>query len=239
MEAAKLWDPEELLAGPGIVDYVVGANPGPGVFVLGTIEHPRQRHYLNLYKLGEGPIYCFYTPTHLCHFEVPNTIARAVLFGDAAIAPAGAPLVEVITLAKRDLQAGEEIDELGGYTVYGEAETAAETAREGLLPIGVAVGTRLKRAIPKDQALTYADVELPEGRLVDRLRAEQAALFGAAPRPDPTAAPGPAGPAFRTGPASGSLIPAAVRNVRLPIGRTFWPRHPVRGINDTTSSDPA
>jgi len=63
MEAAKLWDPEELLAGPGIVDYVVGAAPGPGVFVLGTIEHPRQRHYLNLYKLGEGPIYCFHTPT--------------------------------------------------------------------------------------------------------------------------------------------------------------------------------
>jgi len=178
MEAAKLWDADELLAGPGIVDYVVGANPGPGVFVLGTIEHPRQRHYLNLYKLGEGPIYCFYTPTHLCHFEVPTTIARAALFGDAAIAPIAGPLVEVVALAKRDLAAGEEIDELGGYTVYGEAETAAATAAGGLLPIGVAVGAKLKRALPKDAVLTYADVELPEGRLVDRLRAEQAAAFG-------------------------------------------------------------
>ena len=129
MEAAKLWDAEELLAGPGIVDYVVGAAPGPGVFVLGTIEHPRQRHYLNLYKLGEGPIYCFYTPYHLCHFEVPTTIARAALFGDAAIAPLGAPCVEVVAVAKRDLKAGEVIDELGGYLVYGEAEAAAETAR--------------------------------------------------------------------------------------------------------------
>jgi predicted homoserine dehydrogenase-like protein len=180
MEAAKLWDAEELLAGPGIVDYVVGASPGPGVFVLGTIENPRQRHYLNLYKLGEGPIYCFYTPTHLCHFEVPTTIARAVLFGDAAIAPLGGPLVEVVALAKRDLREGEEIDELGGYTVYGEAETAEATAREGLLPIGVAVGARLRRAVPKDRVLTYADVELPAGRLVDRLRAEQAARFGPA-----------------------------------------------------------
>ena len=48
MEATKLWDPEELLAGPGIVDYVVGAAPGPGVFVLGTIEHPRQRGPISL-----------------------------------------------------------------------------------------------------------------------------------------------------------------------------------------------
>jgi predicted homoserine dehydrogenase-like protein len=178
MEAAKLWDPDELLEGPGIVDYVVGAAPGPGVFVLGTIEHPRQRHYLNLYKLGEGPIYCFYTPYHLCHFEVPTTIARAALLADAAIAPIAGPLVEVVTLAKRELKAGETIDELGGYTVYGEAETALATARGGLLPIGVAVGATLRRDLPKDAVLTYADVDIPEGRLVDRLRREQDAMFG-------------------------------------------------------------
>ena len=179
-EAAKLWDPEELLKGPGIVDYVVGASPGPGVFVLGTIEHPRQQHYLNLYKLGEGPIYCFYTPYHLCHFEVPTTIARAALFNDATIAPAGGPCVEVVAVAKRDLRAGEVIDELGGYMAYGECEDAAETAKAAHLPIGVAVGATLKRDIAKDAVLTYADVELPAGRLVDTLRAEQASMFGLA-----------------------------------------------------------
>ena len=68
--------------GPGIVDFVVGARPGPGVFVLGTHDDPRQAHYLNLYKLGQGPYYLFYTPYHLCHFEVPLTVARAVLFHD-------------------------------------------------------------------------------------------------------------------------------------------------------------
>ena len=71
-EAAQLFDAEELLEGPGIVDYVVGASPAPGVFVVGTHSHPLQRHYLSLYKLGEGPLYCFYTPYHLCHFEVPD-----------------------------------------------------------------------------------------------------------------------------------------------------------------------
>jgi predicted homoserine dehydrogenase-like protein len=178
MEAALKYDADEILAGPGIVDYVVGCTPGPGVWALGTIEHPRQRHYLNLYKLGEGPLYCFYTPYHLCHFEVPITIARAALLHDAAITPMGAPQVEVITMAKTDLKAGTEIDMLGGYTVYGEAETAAITAAEDLLPLGAAPGCKLKRDVPKDHAITYADVEVPEGRLVDRYRAEQAEMFG-------------------------------------------------------------
>jgi predicted homoserine dehydrogenase-like protein len=84
-EVADFYPIASLLEGPGIVDYVVGAMPGPGVFVLGTHDHPQQRHYLALYKLGDGPLYCFYTPYHLCHFEVPNTVARAVLFGDAAL----------------------------------------------------------------------------------------------------------------------------------------------------------
>jgi predicted homoserine dehydrogenase-like protein len=157
---------------------VVGAEPGPGVFVLGTHDHPQQRHYLNLYKLGEGPLYCFYTPYHLCHFEVPNTVARAVLFGDAAITPLGPPCVDVVAAAKIDREAGSELDKLGGYTVYGLAENADVAARERLLPIGLAPGCRLTRDVAKDEVLTYEDVELPPGRVSDRLREEQNERFG-------------------------------------------------------------
>ena len=171
--------------GPGIVDYVVGASPGPGVFVIGTIDHPAQRHYLALYKLGDGPFYCFHTPYHLCHFEVPNTIARAVLFGDAAIAPAGPPCVEVIATAKIDLRAGEELDGFGHYMTYGQCENADVVQRERLLPMGVAPGCRLRCNIAKDEVLRYADVELPAGRLIDRLRDEQEVAFA---RALPTAA---------------------------------------------------
>jgi predicted homoserine dehydrogenase-like protein len=176
-ETVSLYPTEELLEGPGIVDYVVGAAPGPGVYVLGTHDHPVQKHYLNLYKLGEGPLYCFYTPYHLCHFEVPNTVARAVLFGDAAIQPLGAPFVDVVTAAKTDLRAGETLDGLGGYHTYGLAENSDVTARERLLPIGLAEGCRLVRDLPRDAVLTYDDVELPEGRLSDRLREEQNLYF--------------------------------------------------------------
>ncbi|WP_276497270.1 NAD(P)H-dependent oxidoreductase [Pontibacter litorisediminis] len=175
----NLYPLEDLTEGPGIVDYVVGAEPGPGVFVLGTHDNPIQQHYLNLYKLGEGPLYLFYTPYHLCHFEVPNTVARAVLFNDAALTPMGAPQVEVVTAAKIDLKAGSVLDGIGHYMTYGLCENADTTAAERLLPIGVAEGCVLKRDIPKDQVITYDDVVMPEGRLVDQLRMEQAAYFAA------------------------------------------------------------
>jgi predicted homoserine dehydrogenase-like protein len=166
-----------LTSGPGIVDYCVGAEPGPGVFVLGTHDNPRQKHYLNLYKLGEGPLYLFYTPYHLCHFEVPLTCARAVLFNDAAITPIGAPLVEVVATAKIDLKAGQVLDGIGCYMTYGQCETAEITAEQQLLPMGLAEGCTLLRDIPKDQVLTYADVLLPKGRFCDKLRQEQNEYF--------------------------------------------------------------
>jgi predicted homoserine dehydrogenase-like protein len=172
------YDVEELRRLGGVVDYVVGSRPGPGVYVLATHDDPKQRHYLELYKLGTGPLYSFYTPYHLCHFEVPTTVARAVLFGDPTIAPIGEPLVEVVTTAKRDLPEGAVLDGLGGYDTFGQAEAAGVTAQDGLLPIGVAEGCRLTRAVRKDEVIRYADVVLPEGRLVDRLRDEQAAVFG-------------------------------------------------------------
>jgi predicted homoserine dehydrogenase-like protein len=172
--AADLF-PAEVLERGRVVDYVVGAEPAPGVFILGRHDNRTQRDYLKLYKLGDGPYYTFYTPYHLCHFEVPTTIARAVLFGDAAIAPIGRPMVEVVSAAKRDLQAGEVVDGIGWYMTYGLCQNVDEA--DGLLPMGIAEGARLVRDVPKDALLTRTDVELPSGRLCDRLRAEQATQF--------------------------------------------------------------
>ena len=173
-DLVNAYDIDELEAAGGVVDYVVGSTPGPGVFVLATHDDPKQRHYLDLYKLGKGPLYSFYTPYHLCHFEVPLTVARAVLFHDATIAPLGAPTVEVLTTAKRDLVAGTVLDGLGGYDYFGQAERADVTAAERLLPVGVAEGCRLLRDVAKDEVIGYDDIELPAGRLVDELRAQQA-----------------------------------------------------------------
>lgn len=172
MEIAKLYDIEEARALGGIVDYTVGPA-GVKVFVLAEHPDPKQRHYLNLYKMGEGPLYPFWTPYHLVHFEAPNAIARVVLFGDNVAPPLGGPVVEVCAVAKRDLAAGEVLDEYGMYMTYGEAVNVEEMSARRYLPEGLVEGCRVKRAIAKDQVLTYDDVELPVGRLADRLRAEQ------------------------------------------------------------------
>ncbi|MEH2173423.1 NAD(P)H-dependent oxidoreductase [Nostoc sp.] len=176
-EMTQLYDVEQLKELGGIVDYVVGAKPGPGVYVFATHDDPKQRHYLNLYKLGEGPLYSFYTPYHLCHFEVPLSVARAVLFGDAVMSPLAGPLVDVVTTAKIDLKAGETLDGIGYYMTYGQCENSDIVQQQNLLPMGLAEGCRLKRDISKDRVLTYEDVELPEGRLCDQLRSEQNAYF--------------------------------------------------------------
>ena len=176
-ELTQRFDVDELRELGGIVDYVVGAKPNPGVYVLGTHDDPKQRHYLELYKLGKGPLYSFYTPYHLCHFEVPNTIARAVDFGDATLTPSAAPRVDVVATAKRDLPAGHTLDGLGGYDTYGQAESTAVTRAENLLPMGLAEGCVLKRDVAKDEVLTYDDVTVPPGRLIDELRNEQEKLF--------------------------------------------------------------
>jgi predicted homoserine dehydrogenase-like protein len=176
MDIPKLYDIEELRSLGGIVDYTVGpANVK--VFCLAEHTDPKQRHYLNLYKMGEGPLYPFWIPYHLVHFEAPSAIARVVLFGDELAPPLDGPVVEVCAVAKRDLKAGETLDEYGMYMTYGEAVNVDEMSARRYLPEGLVEGCRLKRDIAKDQPLSYADVELPQGRLADRLRAEQYAHF--------------------------------------------------------------
>jgi predicted homoserine dehydrogenase-like protein len=172
-----LYDPKELLD-QGIVEYVLGAEPGSGAFVVGYNDDPMLMPYMSYFKMGDGPLYMFYRPFHLTHLEAPLSVARAVLFGDAAIAPAGATVCEVATIAKRDLETGEELDGIGGYSCYGLIDNVENARRDDVLPIGLAAGARLTRPVAKDQPIRNADVTLPQGRLIDDLRAQQAAHFG-------------------------------------------------------------
>ena len=190
-ELATKYDVDMLRSLGGIVEYVVGAQPGPGIFCLAEHTDPRQRHYLNLYKLGEGPLYSFYTPYHLCHFEVPNTIGRVALLGDAAGGAIGGPSVEVCAVAKRDLAAGETLDDYGHYMTYGQCVSAVEMRERRYLPEGLVEGCRVLRQIAKDSVLTYDDVELPAARLADRLYEEQCTRFGGAVANTPPLAPNP------------------------------------------------
>lgn len=172
-----LADETDSLLDRGIVDYVLGAKPGNGAFVVGYNENPVKQEYMRYFKMGDGPLYAFYTPYHLPQLQSALTIARAALFHDAAVSPAGPPMCDVVAIAKRDLKASQTLDGIGGFDAYGVLENAEPSQTENLLPMGLTEGCRVTRAVPKDTPLTYADVEMPVGRLCDRLRAEQDARF--------------------------------------------------------------
>jgi predicted homoserine dehydrogenase-like protein len=176
MKIGNIYDVEEIRKLGGIVDYVVG-TPLTKLYVLAEHPDPKQQHYLNLYKMGDGPLYSFFLPYHLVHFEVPTAIARVALFRDPVAKPLGGPVVEVCAVAKRDLKAGEVLDDYGMYMTYGEAVNADEMCRNHYLPEGLVEGCVLTRDVAKDSVIAYEDVNLPANRLADQLRAEQYRRF--------------------------------------------------------------
>ena len=176
LKIGEIYDLEELRRLGGAIDYVVG-TPLTKVYCLAEHPDPRQRHYLNLYKMGPGPLYSFFVPYHLCNLEVPTAIARTCLFRDPVSRSLAGPVVEVCAVAKRDLKAGEVLDDYGMYMTYGEAANVEEMSGSRYLPQGLVEGCRLLQDVPRDSVITYNDVVLPAGRMADRLRAEQYRKF--------------------------------------------------------------
>lgn len=171
-DLAKLLPADAMLNG-GIVDYSVGAAPHTGGFVVVYEENPHKKTQLAYYKLGDGPFYVFYTPFHLPHIQLPSTIARAVIHADPTVAPLAGPACEVVTVAKRNLKAGEHLDGVGGFCSYGliENHVAARTIKA--LPIAMSDDCLLLRDVAKDEVVTFSDVRMPPVRLRDKLWAEQ------------------------------------------------------------------
>jgi len=176
-EALNNFPLAEIHKNGGAVDFLLGAAQNTGAFVVCHSTAKIKMDYMKYLKMGDGPYYVFYTPFHLPHQEIPITVARAVLFNDATVSPKGKPHTDVLTIAKKDLKAGETLDGIGGYTCFSLIENADISYKNNFLPMGVSEGCVLKRNITKDTAITYDDVQLPKERTCDRLRAEQKQMF--------------------------------------------------------------
>lgn len=172
-QAVDLFDQDELINGPGYVDYILGAEPSFGVFVLGHNDEKWMRRYMKVYKMGEGPVYTFYVPSHIGPLETPATIGRAALFGDAAATPIGAPVTDVVAFAKKDLKVGDTLDGIGGFSVYGVIENSAQARSDDLLPQGLTDGCSVVRPVSKDEPLRLSDVEPPADSVAWQLWQEQ------------------------------------------------------------------
>lgn len=161
-------DVEKLKEAGGIVDYVLGGQPGPGVFILATTEDPLAIKYLEYGKQGKGPLYSFYVPYHLLFFELAFSIARLIDFEDVTVSAQYGMKVEVITTAKEDLQPGDLLDTFGGFKTYGLCENVKTARADELLPIGLAEGSIVRKPLKKDEIITINDVEIKEEKLLNQ-----------------------------------------------------------------------
>jgi len=162
-EIAGLLPANELIE-TGLIDYALGAAPHTGAFVIIHETSPLKQAQLGYYKLGDGPFYVFYTPYHLPHLQIASTIGRAFVYHDATVAPLGGPVCEVVSVAKRDLRAGERLDGIGGFCTYGLVDNAAAARAMNALPISLSEGCVLRRDIAKDSVIACNDIErLPQG----------------------------------------------------------------------------
>jgi predicted homoserine dehydrogenase-like protein len=152
----SLWDGKTPL-----VDYVLGAYPPGGVFVIGFNDHPHQMETLGCYlpcRLGPGPFYIFHRPYHLGHIEAMACVAEAFLDGWAVLQPTHGFMTNVYAYAKKDLQHRDALDGIGGYAAYGLIENCADNLLRPGLPICLAEEVTLRRAIRKDEKIFLEDV---------------------------------------------------------------------------------
>ncbi|HEV2729259.1 MAG TPA: NAD(P)-dependent oxidoreductase [Terriglobales bacterium] len=171
-EMAGLLPADEMLDG-GLVDYAVGAAPYTGAFVIVHEESRLKRIQLAYYKLGDGPFYVFYTPYHLPYIQIASSIGQAVIHHEPTVEPLAGPVCEVVTVAKRDLKAGERLDGIGGFCTYGLIDNAKSARQAAALPMSLSGGCTLLHDVSKDQVVPVSAVELPGGRLAEALWREQ------------------------------------------------------------------
>jgi len=126
-EALTLFDFDSYADTPRI-DYLLGAEPGGGVYLVVTPKKEipsEQAFYLNYYKLQTSPCgkyQLLYRPYHLCHLETPKAILAAVTHRPI-LTPRQEKTCDVYAYAKRDLPAGTPISHaIGSAELYGLVE---------------------------------------------------------------------------------------------------------------------
>jgi len=158
---------------PGAVDFVQGSSMAGGVFVTVRVQDERIRADLQYLKVGKGKYFTFFRPYHLWFLEAPISIARAHLHRQVTLVPLDRPVVEVMAVAKRDLRAGERLDDFGGYTFHGVMDRAEVARGLKALPAGLAPGAQVARPMAAGAIVTWDAVKLDEGSTVVKLRRQQ------------------------------------------------------------------
>ncbi|HVL59093.1 MAG TPA: SAF domain-containing protein [Burkholderiaceae bacterium] len=151
-----------------------------GVYVTFAADSDYVRRCFREYGLltdPQGNYSAMYKPYHLIGLELGITVASIGVRGEATGAPTDWR-ADVVATAKRDLAVGETLDGEGGFTVYGKLMPAADSLRLGGLPLGLAHGVRLERAVPAGQPVRWSDVAIDAAAPAVRFRREMEQAFG-------------------------------------------------------------
>ena len=152
-----------------VVEYVNGV--APGVFIIVTSDQPEVHQEMQYLKMGEGPNYLLYRPYHLTSLETPISIAKAYFFQEETIVPYHGLVAETVAIAKKDLQPGDHLDGLGGFTVYGKIMSAKEAKQQNALPIGLTDPSLVvTKPIRKGEVITYDQIENTKSLVIWELR---------------------------------------------------------------------
>lgn len=155
-----------------IVEYINGV--APGVFAIISSQKEEVNHEMQYLSMGKGPNYVLYRPYHLTSLETPISIARAFIYHEATIAPWKGLQAETVAVAKTDLDEGQFLDSIGGFTVYGSILSVSEAKEKKALPMGLVDShVQLKRSIKKGEIITYDDVIQTNESTIWRLRRMQ------------------------------------------------------------------
>jgi predicted homoserine dehydrogenase-like protein len=149
-----------------------------GVYVTFAGDSDYVRRCFNEYGLltdESGNYTAMYKPYHLIGLELGISVASIGLRREATGVPDDFR-ADAVAVAKRDLSSGATLDGEGGYTVYGRLMPAADSLRAHALPIGLAHGVKLTRAVNKGRPVTWDDVVAPDSQAV-RIRREMELLY--------------------------------------------------------------
>jgi predicted homoserine dehydrogenase-like protein len=124
-----------------------------------------------------GRYSAMYKPYHAIGLELGISVASAGLRNEPT-GQAQSWRGDVVATAKRNLAAGEKLDGEGGYTVYGKLVPATASKVMGGLPLGLAHGVLLKRAIAANEPVRWEDVAFDAADDAVRFRREMESSLG-------------------------------------------------------------
>ena len=160
---SEILSTDGILSKKKVLEYVFGV--APGVFAIIRTDNPEMDFAMKFLKMGKGPNYLMYRPYHLTSMEVPKTLCQVFFDREPSIIQTE-QLNDVAAIAKKDLEEGEALDGIGGYTCYGRLELHENSEK---IPIALLdKNARAVKKIKKGEVLTLENVKLSNNHITKK-----------------------------------------------------------------------